>query len=62
MQSPKKAMYAIYAIKSIQRERIFIRQTQNIEERVALQNAGRLKATKVERLWQLFAVQTLTAS
>ena len=59
MKSPKKEMYAVYAIKSIRTDRVYIGQTKSIEERVALHNAGHVKATKTERPWQLIALQTL---
>ena len=52
-------MYAVYAIKSVRSDRVYIGQTKSVEKRLALHNAGRVKATKVDRPWQLIAIQTM---
>ena len=52
-------MYAVYAIKSVRSDRVYIGQTKSIEERLAFHNAGHVKVTKKHRPWQLIALQTL---
>ena len=52
-------MYAVYAIKSVRSDRVYIGQTKSVEKRLALHNAGRAKATKKDRPWQLIALQIL---
>jgi len=59
MKSPKKATYGVYAIKSPSSGRIYIGKRKSVEKRLALHNAGRVKASKVDRPWQFIAIQTM---
>jgi putative endonuclease len=52
-------MFCVYAVKSTKAGRIYVGQTNNIEQRLAFHNAGHVKATKAERPWKLIALQAL---
>ena len=50
-------MYAVYAIKSLLSNRIYLGQTNNIERRVREHNAKVVKSTKADCPWEIIAVQ-----
>ena len=46
-------MYYVYFLKNQKNDDLYIGSTENLDDRVALHNAGRVKATKFYRPWQL---------
>ena len=46
-------MYYTYILKSLKNNDLYIGSTQDLEKRVALHNAGRIKSTQFYRPWQL---------
>lgn len=50
-------MYYVYGIKSRINGRIYIGQTKGIEERIIAHNKGKVKSTKKDRPWKLYAME-----
>ena len=47
-------MYFVYALQSLKDNRICVGLTQNLSERLAYHNSGRVSSTKGYRPWKLF--------
>ena len=45
--------YYTYILKSLKNNKIYVGSTQNIEKRIDLHNAGKVKSTKVYKPWKL---------
>ena len=52
-------MHYVYAIRSQLNRRIYIGQTEDIEERIGAHNKGKVKSTKNHRPWKLIAIQNV---
>ncbi len=46
-------MYYVYFLKNQKNDDLYIGSTENLDDRIALHNAGRVKSTKFCRPWQL---------
>ncbi len=51
-------MYVVYAIKSLSKGRIYFGQTKDLNKRLNLHNAGKVKSTKIDTPWAVIAVET----
>jgi len=51
-------MYYVYFLKSLKNNDLYIGSTNNIENRIRLHNAGRVKSTRFYRPWQLLGSET----
>jgi len=45
--------YYTYVLKSLKNKNIYVGSTQNIEKRIDLHNAGKVKSTKAYKPWEL---------
>jgi len=50
-------MYVVYAIESLSTGRIYIGQTQDVEQRLQLHNNGHVKSTTGAIPWKLVAIE-----
>jgi predicted GIY-YIG superfamily endonuclease len=51
-------MFWVYGIKSQNRDRIYIGQTRNLEQRLEAHNTGLVQSTKKDRPWGLIALES----
>ena len=52
-------MYYVYALKSVDYNRIYVGLTSNLESRIKEHNAGKTKSTRFYRPWVLFYTENL---
>ena len=50
-------MFCVYGIKSRKRERIYIGQTCDLEERLKVHNSGSVRSSKKDLPWDLIAIE-----
>ncbi|HCI05221.1 TPA: endonuclease [Patescibacteria group bacterium] len=45
--------YCVYVLRSLRNDDIYVGSTENIEKRISLHNAGKVRSTKPNRPWKL---------
>ena len=49
--------YFVYFLQSLKNNDLYVGSTENVEKRVVLHNAGRIKSTKAYRPWKLLGFE-----
>ena len=52
-------MYSVYAIRSIRTERVYVGQTESVEDRLRDHNAGIVQSTRKDSPWEMIALERI---